>query len=87
MSSATIARRNGSPATASEGQIAFQLRCRPRHQREGRLLRQLGEFVGREGVDRGLELDTLLAIGLQPKAGRTLPAVAEAQVSVSPARR
>ena len=58
------------------GPDCLPMGCRPRHQRKGRLLRQLGEFVGREGVDRGLELDALFAIGLQPKAGRTLPAVA-----------
>ena len=77
MSSATMARRNGSPATASDGQIAFQLAAGPATSVEAGLLGQLAELVGREGVDRGLELDALLDIGLQAKAGRALPAVAE----------
>ena len=77
MSSATIASRNGSPATTSEGQIAFQLAAGPGTSAKAGLLGQLAELVGGEGVDRGLELDPLFAIGLQAEAGRALPAVAE----------
>ena len=77
MSSATSASRNGSPTTASDGQIAFQLR-RSRHQIERRLHRQLAELVGGEGINRGLELDIGLDIGLQTESGRALPAVAQA---------
>jgi hypothetical protein len=54
------------------------MRRRSRHEREARLLRQLGELVGRKRVDCGPELDPLLAIGLQPVAGRALAAVAQA---------
>ena len=87
MSSATIARRNGSPTTASDGQIAFQLAAGP-GTRSNAGCRQLAELVGREGIDRGLQLDVLLDIGLQPIAGRALPAVADPdRSSVSPARR
>ena len=77
-SSATIARRNGSPTTASEGQIAFQLCRRPRHESEGRLLQELGELVGGESIDRRSELDPSFAVGLQAVARRALPAVAHA---------
>ena len=59
------------------GPDRLPLRRRARHQREAGLLGQLGEFVGGEGIDRGLELDALLAIGLQAEAGRALPAVAQ----------
>ena len=52
-------------------------RRRTGHQIEPGLLGQLAEFISREGIDRGLELDVLLDIGLQAIAGRALPAVAE----------
>ncbi len=60
------------------GPDRLPLRGRPRHQRKGRLLRQLGEFIGRKRIDRGLEFDAGFAIGLQPVSGRALPAVAHA---------
>ncbi len=54
--------------------------CRlPWHEREGRLLGELGEFVGGESIDRRPELDPCFAVGLQPVARRALPAIAHAR--------
>ena len=52
--------------------------CRARHEIESRLLRKLAKFISGKRIHRGPELDTLLHIGLQPKAGRALPPVAHA---------
>ena len=54
------------------------VRSLPRYEREGRLLRELGEFVGGESIDRRPELDPRFAVGLQAVARRALPAVAHA---------
>ena len=51
-------------------------RDRAGHEVERRM-RELAELVGRERIDRGAQLDARLAVGLQPVAGRALPAVAE----------
>ena len=50
---------------------------RPRNERKGRLLGQLGELVCCECIDRGPELDAFLAVRLQAKAGRALPPVTQ----------
>jgi hypothetical protein len=60
------------------GPDRLPVRGRSRHQRKRRLLRQLGEFIGRKRIDRRPELDARFAIGLHPVSGRALPAVAHA---------
>jgi len=50
---------------------------RPGDQIERWLLWQFAEFVSRESIDRGAQLDILLDIGLQAQTRRAAPAVAE----------
>jgi len=70
-----MARRNGSPTSASDGRIAFQFARRPRHEIEGRLHLQLAELIRRKRVDRGFQLHIRFDIGLQPETRRPLPAI------------
>ena len=78
MSSAKIASRNGSPATRERWPDRLPLAAGPGTSAKAGWTGKLSEFIGRERIDRRLELEPLLAIGLQPKSGRTLSAVAEA---------
>ena len=59
-------RQNGPPARRGAG-----------NESEAGRKRKLGELVGCKGIDVDLELEALLAIGLQPQARRALAAVAE----------
>ena len=71
-SSATTDKRNGSPATTSEGSIAFQRAAGPGNNAKPGDTGNLGEFVGGKRINVGLELEALLAVGLQPQTRRAL---------------
>ena len=75
-SSATNARRNGSPAMFRLGSSAFQRLPGPGTSAISGDS-ELGEFIGRKRVDQHLEFEGRLDIGLQPQSGRALPRVAE----------
>ena len=68
-------------------QIAFQRAAGPGTSANAGCSRQLAELVGREGVDRGLELDVLLELVCRRKPGEPCRRSPKRMVSVSPARR